>query len=53
MTTAEKAAAEGRGEDVSKVEHRVTAAGGGNDVEVPGQAGEAYPGVIGTQEADA
>lgn len=53
MTTAEKAAAEGRGEDVSKVEQRVMAAGGGNDVEVPGQAGEVYPGVIGAQEADA
>lgn len=53
MTTAEKAAAEAQGEDVSNVDQKVMAAGGGNDVGVPGQAGEAYPGVTGGGEAGA
>lgn len=53
MTTAEKAAAEDQGEDVSMVDQKVMAAGGGNDVGVPGQAGEAYPGVTGGGEAGA
>ena len=53
MTTAEKAAAEDQGEDVSMVGQKVTAAGGGNDVEIPGGAGEAYPGVTGGGEAGA
>ena len=53
MTTAEKAAAEDRGQDVSMVDQKVTAAGGGNDVEVSGQIGEAFPGVTGGGEAGA